>query len=167
MQKLLSLLIISILSFFQLSCKKEIDVEFDSRTFTNNKKQWEQLNIKDYSFEYHMGGLVYNIPGTIVVRNGKINKFIPKDDRLPVVLDESFFKYYLTVDDIFRNIENTFSNPIYQKENKNTYWYCHEILVEYDETYFYPKFVAFNHSGKNMFITDTDTNITITRFVAE
>jgi len=153
---------------FLSSCKQEPDVAFDSKTFFHNKKQWEQLNIKDYSFEYQIGGLVGLLPCTIVVRDGKIHELIPKDDRIPPgVLLDNHSGHYMTIDDIFKEIENTFNNPIYRKENKNTYWYCHEIRVEYDETYFYPRYVAFKHSGKNMYITDTDTSINVTQFEAK
>ena len=166
MQKSLSLLIITVLSCCLLSCKKEPDVAFDNKAFAYNKKKWEQLNIKDYSFEYQVGGFVAFYPCTIIVRDGKIQELIPKDEQFSYYV-EHYSDRYMTIYDIFKEIENTFNNPMYEKVDKNTYWYCHEILVEYDETYFYPKFVAFNHKGKNMDITDTDISYHIIRFEAE
>ena len=165
MQKSLSLLIICVLDFCLLSCKKELDVTFDSKAFAYNKKQWEQLNIKNYSFEYQWGGFGFVVPCTIVVRDSKIQELIPNDERYSHL--ELNPEHYMTIDDIFKEIENTFNNPMYKKYDKNTYWYCHEILVEYDEIYFFPKFVAFNHRGKNMGITDTDYCHRITYFVVE
>ena len=165
MQKSLSLLIISILSFCLLSCKKELDVAFDKKAFAYNKKQWEQLNIKDYSFEYQVSCLCFLYPCTIVVREGKIQELIPKDERFAHYI-ESMFEHYMTIDDLFKVIEKTFNSPMYEKVDKKIYWYCHEIPVEYDETYFYPKFVAFNHKG-TMGITDTDVSYRITYFEVE
>jgi len=163
MQK--SLLFISVLSFCLLSCKKEPDVTFDSKAFAYNKKQWEQLNIKNYSFEYQWGGFGFVAPCTILVRDGKIQELIPKDERFSDYV-ERHAESYMTIDDIFKEIENAFNNPTYIGVDKNSQWYYNEILVEYDKTYFYPKFVAFNYKGK-LGITDTDFSYSITNFEVE
>ena len=113
-----------------------------------------------------MGGFVSFYPCTIIVRDGKIQELNPKEEQFSDYVELNA-EYYMTIDDIFEEIENTFNSPMYEKVSKNTYWYCSEIIVEYDETYFYPKSVIFNHQGKNMGITDTDLSYIITHFEEE
>ena len=162
-----SLLFIILPIFFLSSCKDDLDVAFDETGFYRNKNKWKQLNIKDYSFEYYTESNWAQFPCTIIVHNDKIQEIIPKYDSFPYSEDQ--FQYYMTIDDIFTKIETIYKNPIDQKIDKKRIWYCHEIVVEYDEKYFFPKLVIFNYRGNRKYfdICGGNNDITVTLFEVE
>ena len=156
MKKLL--LFISVLSLCLSSCKDEIDAAFDRKSYDRNKKKWEQLNIKDYSYEYTVGCMCDfpRPPGIIVVRDGKIQELIPWNSDYA----ESNYERYMTIDCLFKEIESV----VNEIKDKNSDRYGCEIQVEYDEKYFYPKsfYITMKYvlDGPNRFID-------ITRFEKE
>ena len=126
------------------SCKDELDAAFDKKAFDRNKKRWEQLSIKDYTYYYSVSCRcgIPRPPGDIVVRGGKIQETIP----LHSYYEEIDIEQYMTIDGFFKLIEH-YANDITENFDMSGF----KIHVEYDAKYFYPK--SFAWYGPNLFIT--------------
>jgi len=164
---------ISVLFICLSACKKGDDlfdgeVEIDKEAFNNTKTKWEQLNIKDYTFDCSFGDASYsNATHTVVVRNGVVHEITPEPGNM---YEFEYLKIFsgrnLTIDNLLREIESLITNP-YLSSAKD--WFCYEINAIYDATYHYPKNVVFKYGQEdgNSFIVIPYVIVNITRFEAE
>jgi len=179
MKRLVSyFLLTGVLALSLSSCNKGGDdlfdgeVEIDKEAFYNTKTKWEQLNIKDYTFDCSFGNANHsNVTHTVVVRNGVVHEITPEPGNIyEFEYLKIFFGRNLTIDNLLREIESLIINP-YLSSAKDLF--CHEINAIYDATYHYPKKVVFSfgQEGKDKdgyyFIQAPDVIVNITRFEVE
>ena len=165
--------LISTLVLLISSCKKEgegVDpVEIDMNAFNNAKTNWEQLNIKNYTFDCTFEVRVD--PYTVVVRNGVVHEITPEPGDFEFEYLRHFTGTNMTIDNLFREIERISNDPYVKVSGVD--WCCYDAVINYDATYYYPKTVqlsfGFSEIDKDdeYFIAAPDVIIKITRFEAE
>ena len=167
------LTLISVLTLCVSSCKKEGEgiepVEIDIAALNSAKTNWEQLNIKDYTFECSFEVRVD--PYTVVVRNGVVQEITPEPDAFGFEYLRHFTGRNMTIDNLFREIERIANDPYVKVSGDD--WCCYDAAISYDATYYYPKEVKLSFGYSEMdkdgefFIAAPDVIIKIIRFEAE
>jgi len=121
------------------SCDKEKDlsityVSFDKELFQMNRDKWNDLNLKNYSYEYTLSSIHYY---EIVIKEGEVFSVESSVD-LKIALAN-----YMTIDELFEEIESRYLviGDIL-KEGSTSYSYK-EIKVEYDDEYYFPTLVNY------------------------
>jgi hypothetical protein len=152
--------VIAVVLLASLSCGKDrVKVDFDYGRFKKMRAAWEDLNISNYSFTYSFRGFGcwsnrYTVAGDSVTATEHVTSDCP--------FYSTGDKY--TIDDVFRQIEHRYKDPYLEKVSNRTYFYCSEIVIEYDTDYYFPKQFEFIYEGRNMDVTDTENVQTVTDF---
>jgi len=125
-------IIIICLVFIFVSCddlfKITVQVKFDQKTFTEQRRLWQQSNIKNYQYQLSAIGFIpYN--GTIFVENGQFKNDLPSGEYFYI----GNFQEYSTIDEIYKTIEELYNIYNNTKQSKKDV-YCTEIFIEYDKT---------------------------------
>ena len=107
-------IIIICLVFIFVSCddlfKITVHVKFDQKTFTEQRRLWQQSNVKNY--QYHLsaiGFIPYN--GTIFVENGQFKNDLPSGEYYHI----GNFEEYSTIDKIYKTIEELYNISLVSK----------------------------------------------------
>ena len=146
MKKKITWLLILVISFSVFSCPNRYENRLlDIIKLKNNKKNWEILRIKNYSFTYSFGTYMQGyVVGHVEVKNG-IRKVSFEDipHHIPDKDDPKEKKYYITsIEEVFDNILSEYLNYKKKLDNKEIErLYYHN--VEYDENYFFIKYLSF------------------------
>ena len=146
MKKKITWLLILVISFSVFSCPNRYENRLlDIIKLKNNKKNWEILRIKNYSFTYSFGTYMQGyVVGHVEVKNG-IGKVSFEDipHHIPDKEDPKEKKYYITsIEEVFDNILSEYLNYKKKLDNKEIErLYYHN--VEYDENYFFIKYLSF------------------------
>ena len=146
MKKKITWLLILVISFLLFSCPKRYENRLlDIAQLKNNKKSWEVLGIKDYSFSYSFGTCMPEyVVGHVEVKNGigKVS-FEGIPHHIPDKDDPKEKKYYITtIEEAFDNILSEYLDYKRRLDNKEIErLYYHN--VEYDENYFFIKDLSF------------------------
>ena len=183
----LVLLAVAVLSL-AISCasaakkKSVIEVKFDQDTFNEQRKLWQESNIKDYRYNFGAYGFK-SFEGTVIVINGeylfnypipdsslidtpakrrlyeaRLEKRMSLDYDAPDDRDDEFikrFKKYSTIDKIYETIEEAF-NRYNNKEYSEKDFYYDAVYVEYDEINHIPKRVGYGlHIPKGLMVDGT------------
>src|SRR5262249_35657118 len=128
-------LLAGIVSIGSKATTQSIDLQ---ENFDINFKKWASKKIKNYHFTFGRScfcPVEYAGPVVVTVRNGAIIAIRYKDSGEPV--NESWFKYFPTINQLFDQIQN----KIYQKP--------YRLEVEYDSELGYPRSV-FSDGDKNI-----------------
>jgi hypothetical protein len=135
-----------------------VQIKFDQETFFEQRRLWQQANIKNYQYKLSAIGFIHYY-GTIFVENGQI-----KND-LPSVEDSNIenFKNYSTIDEIYKTIEETFNSYNNTKQSKEKVYYT-EISVEYDKTEHIPIDIIYHCYSPSNVALDGTFNFRIAEF---
>ena len=146
MKKKFTLFLILVVPLLIFSCPKRYENRLlDVVQLKSNKKNWEALGIKSYSFTYSFGTYMQGyVVGHVEVKNG-IGKVSFEDipHHIPDKDDPKEKKYYITsIEEVFDNILSEYLNYKKKLDNKEIErLYYHN--VEYDENYFFIKYLSF------------------------
>ena len=124
------------LSDFNLS-EFTVQVKFDQKTFIEQRKLWQDANIKNYQYQLSAIGFIYYY-GTIVVENGKIKNDVASVENSNI---ENFMNYS-TIDDIYKTVEEMFKSNNNQSKKDV---YCTAIKVEYDKMKHIPIDITYSY----------------------
>lgn len=146
MKKKFTLFLILVVPLLIFSCPKRYeDRLLDVVQLKSNKKNWEALGIKSYSFTYSFGTYMPGyVVGHVEVKSGigKVS-FEGEPHHVPDENDSREKKYYITsIEEAFDNILSEYlcyKKKLNNKEIKRLYY----SSVEYDEDYFFIKNISF------------------------
>jgi len=123
--------IIIFLVFILFSCanlsKSTTQVKFDKEIFIEQRKLWQQANIKNYQYQLSAIGSIYYY-GTIFVENSQFKNDLAFVENSNI----EYFMNYSTIDEIYKTIEEIFNTNNKIKQSKDRV-YQTEIFIEYDK----------------------------------
>jgi len=155
-------IIIICAGFMLFSCANlsefTVQVKFNKKTFVEQRRLWQDANIKNYQYQLSAIGFIYYY-GTIFVENGKIKNDIPSVEYSNI---ENFINYS-TIDDIYKTIEEMFSSYNNTKQSKKNV-YCTEIKVEYDKVKHIPIDIIYSYYAPSNVAHDGTFHYKITEF---
>ena len=147
-------------------CNKDevrVEVEFDEKTFMEQKKLWQLSNTKDY--EYHLRAIGFiSYDGKIIVENGSFSNeviLVELPEEYEGTYSVSRFPNYSTIDLVYEAIEEMFN---YCNGAERSDFYCTEIVVEYDKTNHIPIEIHYKYYCSPRMIVDGTFDYTITDF---
>lgn len=110
-----------------------LSIEFDYESFNENKSEWLNKNLNDYSYNYSYGCGEGWGNYDVVVKDKRVIQVVDKNSG--GALQQSENEKY-SIDNIFKRIEEIYLN----NKNKTESEGCNlkSIEVEYDNEYFYP-----------------------------
>ena len=151
------ILFISVIIF--ISCEeKVVQVEFDQKTFIEQRQLWQESNIKNYQYQFSVfGNPSYH--GTIFVENRTFKYDSPLDE----YSDIANFIEYSTIDDIYNTIENTFNLYNNTKQSIHDAYYS-KIIVEYDKINNIPISISYRYTAPPDVWLDGPFDYEITNF---
>ncbi|MDR1249215.1 MAG: DUF6174 domain-containing protein [Treponema sp.] len=131
MGKLIGLLLLFLLGLF-VSCedlfKYNVEVNFDKKTFTEQRQQWQVFQIKNYAYQLLASGFI-GYDGIIIVENNNFKEDLPSHDYYKI----DNFMHYATIDKIYETIEDIY-NLYNSTEHSKSEYYLEAIYIEYDKT---------------------------------
>ena len=135
--------VVLVLLFFLLftscenSTEKNLKVDFDLKTFNEQKQLWQESGIKNYQYLFRSSGeIAYR--GTVIVENGNFKGDIPQNELFTI---ERFMEYS-SINAIYDHIETVFENYSNTKWDKEK-GYVSKIEVEYDKDNHIPVYIHF------------------------
>jgi len=158
MKKAIPLFLILFVFCLFLSCKINVEVSFDQKTFNTQRKLWQDSNVKNYQYEFSAIGFT-SYYGTIFVENGNFKN----DSRLHGNSNIDCFMEYSTIDEIYKTIENTFRETNNKKQPINDS-YLNEISVKYDKINHIPIEINYKYHVPSNVAVDGTFDYEITNF---
>ncbi len=132
--------------FLEKYTNKERYIDFDKDAYNTNLKKWQDHDIKDYKFDYHIiGSDDFSSHYRIYVRNGLVDSAEWIDFNGNVigsgyVADISNFE---TINKIFEKIIDRYNKNNGKKVSNNDCYYT-AFIIDYDSTYGFPTKIVFD-----------------------
>jgi hypothetical protein len=114
-----------------LSCEINVEVEFDQKTFKNQRKQWQESNIKNYQYHFTASGFT-GYRGLVFVENGTYKDNLSSYDPSENGRLMNSFPEYSSIDKIYETIEKHFNDTNNTKQSTRE-TYLKKINVKYDK----------------------------------
>ena len=156
------IIIICFAVFIFFSCvnspESTLQVKFDQKTFFEQRKLWQEANVKNY--QYHLSAIGFiHYYGTIFVENGQIKNDLPSVE----YSDIENFMNYSTIDEIYKTIEEIFTFYNNKKQSEKDVYYT-EIFVEYDKIKHIPTEIIYSYYAPSDVALDGTFHYRITEF---
>ncbi|MCL2558173.1 MAG: DUF6174 domain-containing protein [Treponema sp.] len=116
-----------------------VKVEFDQKTFNEQRALWQDTKPQDYEYKLIASGFM-GYSGTISVVNGKFEKDEPNMEWHSIY----YFSDYTTIDKIYQEIEETFLRYNDTRQFRGDVYYT-GIVVEYDKTNHIPTKIVYKY----------------------
>ena len=130
------------------------NIDFDQKTFIEQRQLWQESNIQNYQYDLYYGG-IFSYNGTIIVEDSNYQNDFQKPGGFPLTMS------YSSIDEIYNEIER-----LYNANDKifkwNSIMHLVKIFIVYDKINHIPVEIHyewyvnnFNPEGPNSFyITD-------------
>jgi hypothetical protein len=135
-------------------------VEFDQKTFSEQKQLWHDSNVRNYQYQLFAIGFI-SYYGTVFVEDGNYKNDTPLDTNF----DINDFQDYSTIDKIYETIGKIFDlNNNNNKEQSEKTVYMTEISVEYDKINHVPLTLKYHYHIPPDVAYDGTSDYKITNF---
>jgi hypothetical protein len=163
MKRILKVIIFGVIStILFIACdfiKFTVYVEFDQKTFNEQRQLWQASNVKDYQYEFLAYGFT-GYCGTIFVENSNFKNALPSEE------DSNFYYFmnYSTIDEIYKTIEEKYFSYNDTKQSLKDFYYT-EILVVYDKINHIPTSIKYKYNSRPLVAVDGTFDFEINNFI--
>ena len=156
------LVILFCVTFLFVSCdifKTTVYVKFDNKTFIEQRKLWQDSNVKNYQYKFSNNRFFYSYDGILFIEDGEFKYDLPTE-----YSDISNYKKFTTIDEIYKTIEETYNLFNNTKQSKNDV-YVTEIIIEYDKINHIPNTIYFKEYVPPDLVIEGTSYYAITNFL--
>jgi len=152
-------LLFSVISIIACPIPMNVTVQFDQETFHKQRQQWQESNIKNYTYNLRAYGFV-GFDGKIIVENGMFKESFPDGG----FSSDGIFSHYSTIDNIYSTLKDHYDTYNNNKYSKLFDSYCEGIYVEYDNINHIPIKIQYKYSHPPMVAVDGTFDYEISDF---